>query len=69
MEVVQTTPQEQDSERIVELFVDVPVHQIFHENVKVVELVPQERVQQRTAKIVVNVAVTRIMKEILRVNC
>ena len=59
-EVLQSTPQERLSERIVARLVDFPLPQIQRQMVKVVKIIPQERVSERVVEQIVDLAVPQI---------
>ena len=59
-EVLQSTPQERLSERIVARIVDFPLPEIERQMVKVVKIIPQERVSERVVEQIVDLAVPQI---------
>ena len=66
LEVIQLTPQERISGRIVEQIFDVLVPQIQEQIVEVVKVVPQERVSKRIVEQVVDVPVPQSWRRSLK---
>ena len=63
MDVMLTTPQEREQNRVAEQFVGIPVPQLME---AVVEVKPQERVQNRTPEQIVDVPVPQITRTACR---